>query len=90
MSLAKLVNYLAIYTSFNSVLTVIFRVLVAKSQSADVERLKSINNIFKSSDHPSLLVGTGNEYLFVHFNMPPLTLWDPRPITLLWINSSDR
>jgi hypothetical protein len=63
---------------------------VAKPHSADVERLISTSNILKSSDRQSLIVETENEYLFVHFNMPPLTLWDPRPATLLWINSSNR
>lgn len=90
MSMAKLVDYLATYTSFNTVLIIISRVLLAKPHSADVERLISTSNISKSSDHQSLKVETENEYWFVHFNMPPITLWDPRPATLLWINSSNR
>ncbi|VVC36922.1 Hypothetical protein CINCED_3A001486 [Cinara cedri] len=49
-------------------------ILVAKQHNVDVERLISTSNILKSSDRLSLLVGTENEYLFVHFNMPPLTL----------------
>jgi len=63
---------------------------VTKPHSADVERLISTSNILKSSDRQSLIVETENEYLFVHFNMPPLTLWDLRPATFLWINSSNR
>jgi len=39
MPMAKLVDYLATYTSFNTVLIIISRVLVAKPHSADVERL---------------------------------------------------
>jgi len=83
MSMAKLVDYLATYTSFNTVLIIISRVLVAKPHSADVERLISTSNILKSSNRQSLKVETENEYLFVHFNMPLITLWDPRPATLL-------
>jgi len=90
MSMAKLVDYLATYISFNTVLIIISRVLVAEPHSADVERLISTSNISKSSDRQSLKVETENEYWFVHFNMPPITLWDPRPATLLWINSSNR
>jgi len=74
MSMAKLVDYLSIYTSFNTVLLIISSVLVAKPHSADVEHLISTSNILKPSDRQSLIVETENEYLFVHFNMPPLTL----------------
>jgi len=74
MSMAKLVDYLATYASFNTVLIIISRVIVAKPHSADIECLKSTSNILKSSDRQSLLTETVNEYLLVHFNMPPLIL----------------
>uniref|UniRef100_A0A2S2R0M5 Uncharacterized protein n=1 Tax=Sipha flava TaxID=143950 RepID=A0A2S2R0M5_9HEMI len=90
MSMAKLVDYFATYTSFNTIIIIISRILVAKPHSTDVERLISTSNILKSSDRQSLLVETEYEYLFIHFNMPPSILWDPRPATLLWINSSNR
>lgn len=85
----KSVDYRAAYISFNTVLIVISRVCVAKSHSADVERLIRTSQILKSSDRQSLLVETENEYLFIQFYMPLLTLWDPRPSTLFRVNSSN-
>lgn len=86
-------NYLATHKLFNNVLIIISRVLVAKPHSADVESLISTSIIFKSSDRQSLwffMVDTENKYLFAHFKMPPLTIWDPKRSTLLRINLSDR
>jgi hypothetical protein len=69
-SMAKLIDYLATYTSFNTIIINISRVLAAKPHSVDVERFINTSNILKSSDRQSLLVETENEYLFVQFDMP--------------------
>ena len=35
-------------------------------------------------------VETENEYLFIHFNMPALQNWDPRPAIQIWLNQNER
>lgn len=90
MSMASFVQHLSKSGSFNTILTIFSRVLAAKSHSADVERLISTSNILKSADRQNLLVESENEYLFVHFNMPPLSLWDPRDAVLSWTNETSR
>jgi len=90
MSMASFVQHLSKSGSFNTILTIFSRVLAAKPHSADVERLISTSNILKSADRQNLLVESENEYLFVHFNMPPLSLWDPRDAVLSWTNETSR
>ncbi|KAL5245424.1 hypothetical protein ACI65C_012834 [Semiaphis heraclei] len=68
----------------------VFDVLAAKPHSADVERLISKSNILKSINRQSLHVETENEYLFIHFNMPALQNWDPRPAIQIWLNQNER
>lgn len=90
MSMASFVEHLSKSGSFNTILTMFSRVLVAKPHSANVERLISTSNILKSAGRQNLLVESENEYLFVHFNVPPLSLWNPRDAVLLWTNETNR
>lgn len=38
----------------------------------------------------SLSISTENNYLYVHFNMPELENFDPRPAVVKWIDSDRR
>ena len=76
-SLGQKVKLLAQSEHYKTVNKVLARVLAAKPHSADVERLISCSNILKSPDRSSMHVETENLYLYVHYNMPPLYLWDP-------------
>ena len=40
----------------------------------------------KSSDHSRMLLETENFNLYVHYNMPPLEQWDPKPAMMSWMN----
>lgn len=72
MLLPKLVQYLSGSNELKNITILLARVISAKPHSADVERLISKSNIFKSINRESLHVETENEYLFIHFNMPVL------------------
>ena len=76
MSMASFVEHLSESGSFITLLTIFSRVLAAKLHSAYEERVISTSNILKSADRQNLFVELENEYLFVHFNIPPLSLWD--------------
>lgn len=90
MPLCSLIEQLSKSGSFNTLLIIFAQVLAAKPHSADVERLISTSNILKSANRQNLLVESENEYLFVHFNMPSLSLWDPRDAVLSWTNATNR
>ncbi|KAL4122559.1 hypothetical protein QTP88_014865 [Uroleucon formosanum] len=90
MPLPKLVQYLSGSKEFKNITILLARVIAAKPHSADVERLISKSNILKSINHQSLHVETENEYLFIHFNMPALQNWDPRPAIQIWLNQNER
>ena len=86
-TLSQKVKLLAQSEHYKTVNKVLARVLAAKPHSADVERLISCSNILKSPDRSSMQVETENLYLFVHYNMPPVYLWDPRLAVVKWLNS---
>jgi len=90
MPLPKLVQYLSGSDEFKNITILLARVIAAKPHSADVERLISKSNILKSINRQSLHVETDNEYLFIHFNMPVLQNWDPRPAIQIWLNQHER
>ncbi len=54
------------------------RVIAAKPYSADVERLISSSVALKSSGRSWMLLGTENNFPYVHYNMPTLDQWDPQ------------
>lgn len=56
-----------------------------KPHSADVERLISCSVLLKSSARSRMLVETENLNLHVHYNMPPMDHWDPKPAVRSWM-----
>ncbi|KAL5236954.1 hypothetical protein ACI65C_007170 [Semiaphis heraclei] len=90
MPLPKLVQYLSGSKEFKNITILLARVIAAKPHSADVERLISKSNILKSINRQCLHIETENEYLFIHFNMPALQNWDPRPAIQIWLNQNER
>ena len=62
------------------------RILAAKPHSADVERLISCSVALKSSGCSLMLLDNKNLNLYVHYNMPPLDQWDPKPAVMSWMN----
>ena len=86
-SLSRKVKLLAPSEHHKTVKKVLDRVLATKPHSTDVERLIGCSNILKSPDRSSMHVKTENLYLYVHYNMPPLYLWDPRLAIIKWLNN---
>ena len=62
------------------------RILAAKPHSADVERLISCSVALKSSGRSLMLLDNKNLNLYVHYNMPLLDQWDPKPAVMSWMN----
>ena len=54
--------------------------------SVDVERSISCSVVLKSTSHSRMLLETENLNLYVHYNMPPLDQWNPKPAVICWIN----
>ena len=40
----------------------------------------------KSSGRSLMLLDNENLNLYVHYNMPPLDQWDPKPAVMSWMN----
>jgi hypothetical protein len=85
MSLREVVRILATSKNYLTVTTALSRLLAAKPHSADVERLISASNLLKSPGRSKMNLETENLYLFIHYNMPPLYTWDPKPAVLHWM-----
>ena len=66
------------------------RMLAAEPHSADVERLISSYNNLKTTERSSLPANALLAMLFVRQNMPPVALWDPRPVTYHWMTTKER
>ena len=80
--LAQSKHYMAVTTLLAQLVYI-----AAKPHGADVERLISFSNILKTSERPrsSMHLDTENLFLFIHYNMPPLVEWDPRPAVMTWL-----
>jgi len=76
--------------SYPNILSAMSQILAAKPHSTDVERCISANNLLKTSLRSSLKLTTGNCYLFIHHNLPPTAVWDPRPTVLNWLKRTHR
>lgn len=76
--------------SYTDMITVLARILSATPHSADVERTISANNSLKSPLRSSIKLATENNYLFVHFNLPPVIQWKPEKAIIHWLNTKDR
>lgn len=64
--------------NFKNITILLSRILTAKLQSVNVERLISANNLLKSPMRTSMSLETKNMYLFINYNMPPLYDWNPK------------
>jgi hypothetical protein len=76
--------------NFSTIIEVFARVLAAKPHSADVERLISASNTLKSCDRSRMNIETTNLYLYIHYNMPVLSEWDPRAAVMHWLSEKRR
>jgi hypothetical protein len=76
--------------NFSTIIKVFARVLAAKPHSADVERLISASNNLKSCDRSRMNIETTNLYLYIHYNMPVLSEWDPRAAVMHWLSEKRR
>lgn len=76
--------------SFSHMITVLARILAATPHSADVERSISANNLLKTPLRTRLKLDTENNYLFVHFNLPPFSEWNPYNAVLHWMSTKQR
>ena len=68
----------------------IARILAAKPHSSDVERLISCSVALKCTSRSRMLLETENLNLYVHYNMPPLDKWNPKPAVICWMNERER
>jgi len=75
------------YTNITKALS---RLLAVKPHSADVERLISASNNLKSVSRSTMKLNTENMYLFIHYNMPVLSDWDPTPAIIHWMKNKRR
>ena len=87
LNLSAKVKHLAQSQHYKTLNMVLARILAAKPHSADVERLISCSNILKSPGRAKMQLDTENLYLFVHYNMPPLSQWEPREAILNWLKN---
>lgn len=91
MSLCELLIYLTKNKTMNSeILPVFARIVSATPHSADVERSISANNLLKTSLRNTINISSENNYLFVHFNLPPLSDWTPDKAVYNWLNKKER
>lgn len=75
---------------FSEILTIIARISACTPNSADVERVVSANNNLKTYKRMKLLISTENDYLYIHFNMPSLSQWNPRPAVSRYLAEKNR
>lgn len=50
----------------------------------------SADNLLKTFSRNSVSLETENKYLYVHFNMPTLELWNPREAINMWMGDKKR
>ena len=65
---------------FDNVMIAMARVLAAKPNSCDFERLISSCNLMKIPSKNSLDIKTQNLHLDIYYSMPSLGEFDPRPV----------
>lgn len=78
------------HESFGKVFEVFARIAAVTPHSADVERSISANNRLKTNGRSNFDISSENKWLFIHFNMPTLELWNPRKCVIEWINRKKR
>lgn len=93
MALPKLLQHLVKVDntdSFTEMVLVLARLIAATPHSADVERSISANNLLKTALRSSIKIHTENNFLFIHFNLPPLINWDPQNAVNYWFTAKER
>ena len=70
---------------FPNVSVAFAEIFTVKPHSADIERLISVSIALKSTGRARMLLETENLNLYVHYNMPTVEEWDPRPAVEIWI-----
>lgn len=68
---------------YSEITIVMARILACTPHSADCESISANYNL-KTVKRNGFLIPTENNYLYVHFNMPPLQNWDPRSAIVKW------
>lgn len=79
-----------VFCNYKELVIVLARINACTPNSADVERCISSNNLMKTNLRSSLSIETELKYLYIHFNMPVLEQWNPRPAITSWINEKKR
>lgn len=93
LNLAKKVLHLAENdetSSYKEMLIALSRIMAATPHSADCERVISANNLLKTAMRSNLNLETENQYLHVHFNLPPIENWQPRSTVKNWLLKKQR
>lgn len=93
LNLAKKVSHLATHdetSSYKEMLIALSRITAATPHSADCERVISANNLLKTAMRSTLNLETENQYLHVHFNLPPIENWQPRDTVNNWLLKKQR
>lgn len=92
-SLSELLKYLSSISRaeyFREISIVVARILACTPHSADVERTISANNNLKTHKRNCFQISTENDYLYAHFNMPPLEKFDVRSAVKKWMCETNR
>ena len=76
--------------SMKSLHVALARIIAAKPQSADVERLISTYNKIKTDGRSSISPETLCKYMFIAINMPDLASFDFRSPAMLWLEKKRR
>lgn len=79
-----------LYQNYPITVTILSRILAIKPSSADVERLISLNNTFKTSLRSSFEIMKENEIMYININMPVLERFNPRIATELFFKEKPR
>lgn len=78
------------FEQFGELSTITARIYACTPHSADCERAISANNCLKTNKRRCPSIETENYYLYVHFNMPPLENFDPKPAVVKWLSDVNR
>lgn len=92
-SIEEMLRYLGTadrFKYFTEIATVLARIFACTPHSADCERTISANNLLKTNQRMSLNISTENYYIYVHFNLPELEKWDPRPAVKKFTTDANR
>lgn len=90
LNIQSQIKTLLLTKEYPNVCIMLARVSVLKPHSADVERLISINNSFKTSNRTNISLQHKNEILYINYNMPVLEKFDPRPAVELFAETNRR